>query len=530
MATISLRNVGYVTSVPLFSNLTFTLGDTDRFGIVAGNGAGKSTLLRCLAGELEPNSGSITRARGARIALVTQALPSSLSTLTLHEAIRRAIPAAEREADTWRVDAVLDELAAPADLRQCAVQDLSGGWQRLALIARAWITEPDLLLLDEPTNHLDLEKIRQLEAWLARLRIPLVIASHDRRFLDVCTSHTLFLRPAQSRLFACAYSRARALLVDEDAAQRVQQEQDMQEVARLRRSANELRNVGINSRSDAAQKKSAQMFRRAERKEQGVSALHAERSATIRLSSRDTHARVLLTIEDARIDTPDGRELLRIPKLVVHRGDRIVLIGANGVGKSLLIHRIHLAMTGRPGGSLAPGSSGAQPGGMPARPADRSGSEGAEVPGFRASASVVVGYVDQHMSQLPERDTPIGLLTDRFRLGDQRIRSLLAGAGMPVDRQTQPIGRFSYGERARLGLLVLRLTDPNLYLLDEPTNHVDITGQEALEAELLRQEATCIVTSHDRYFARAIGTRFLLIDRGRLHELDPTDRRLSMVT
>ena len=107
-----------------------------------------------------------------------------------------------------------------------------------------------------------------------------------------------------------------------------------------------------------------------------------------------------------------------------------------------------------------------------------------------------------------------------LRLGDQRSRSLLAGAGFPVDRQSQPISRFSPGQRARLGLLALRLAEPNFYLLDEPTNHVDIAGQEALESEIVERAATCVLVSHDRQFVRAVGTRFLLIEAGTLREVD----------
>ena len=114
-------------------------------------------------------------------------------------------------------------------------------------------------------------------------------------------------------------------------------------------------------------------------------------------------------------------------------------------------------------------------------------------------------------------------------LGDQRITSLLAGAGFPPDPRDKPgdqrrtIGELSPGERARLGLLALRLTEPNLYLLDEPTNHLDIPGQEQLEAEILAHEASAILVTHDRRFARAVGTRFLAIARGRLVEVEADD-------
>jgi ATPase subunit of ABC transporter with duplicated ATPase domains len=200
---------------------------------------------------------------------------------------------------------------------------------------------------------------------------------------------------------------------------------------------------------------------------------------------------VLLALQDVAVQVPDGATLVRIGKLTLFRGDRAVLLGRNGVGKSLLVRLLLRAAT-RPAG----------------------------VPGIRVSPSVVVGYVDQQMSQLPAEASPFGFITDRFRLGDQRSRSLLAGAGFPVDRQSQPISRFSPGQRARLGLLALRLAEPNFYLLDEPTNHVDIAGQEALESEIVERAATCVLVSHDRQFVRAVGTRFLLIEAGTLREVD----------
>ena len=492
MGSISLRDVGVIASVPLFKNLTLTIGETDRLGIVAGNGAGKTTFLKCVAGLGEPTMGEIVRSRGLRVGMVEQDLSPNLLDLPLNEAVRRALPPAERDAQAWRVDVVLDEFETPADLRDRPVKALSGGWQRLALIARAWVGEPDALLLDEPTNHLDLAKIQLLERWISGARVPMAIASHDRQFLDACTTRTLFLRPEISRSFAHPFTRARHLLKEEDAAEEAKQAKEAKEADRLRRNAAELKNVGINSRSDLLQKKSAQLTDRAEKIEQRLKPGHVERSGDIRLANRGTHARVLIGLDDVQVATPDGRPLFRTGKLSVLQGDRIVLLGQNGVGKSQLVKAIRRAATE---------------------------AEGA-VPGIRVSPSAVLGYVDQHMSQLPATDSPFGFIAGTFRLGDQRSRSLLAGAGFPVDRQEKPIAQLSPGQKARRGLLALRLADPNLYLMDEPTTHVDILGQEKLESEILAHEATCVVVSHDRSFVAAIGTRFLLIEGKKLREID----------
>ena len=490
MPTISLRDVGVLSPHPLFQNLSLVIGDADRIGLIAGNGGGKTTLLKCLAGVIEPTAGDITRSRGMRVGYVEQDVPRNLLSLPLAEAIRRALPAAERDSNAWRVDIVLDEFAAPADMRDRPLNALSGGWQRLALIARAWVTEPDALLLDEPTNHLDLAKIQMLERWISASRVPMVIASHDRSFLDACTTRTLFLRPGVSRIYAHPYTRARHLLAEDDAAQESKLEKEAREVNRLRRNANELKNVGINSGSDLLLKKSKQLRERAEALEQTMQATHSERAGDIRLANRGSHAKLMLALADVDVCTPDGLTLFHIGKLDVFQQDRIVLLGRNGVGKSQAVRLLRAAMTGD------------------------------DVAGVRASPSIVLGYVDQLMSHLPDAQTPHSFISGTFRPGDQRTVSLLASAGFSVEMQRRRIGELSPGQKARLGLLALRLTEPNFYLMDEPTNHVDIAGQERLESEILAHEATCIIVSHDRAFVQAIATRYLLIDRNRISEID----------
>jgi ATPase subunit of ABC transporter with duplicated ATPase domains len=492
MPLIHLRDVGIVSPRPLFQNLDLTVHESDRIGLIAGNGAGKTTLLRCLAGQAEPGTGLITYRRGLRVGFVEQDVPTTLFDLTMTEAIRRALPAAEREAQSWKIGLALDMLDTPDSMRERKLSALSGGWQRLALIARVWVTDPDVLLLDEPTNHLDLQRLSVLENWInhATEGVAMVIASHDRRFLDNCTSRTLFLRPNESRLYAHPFSRARSLLEDDDTAHETKLARDAKEAGRLRRSAGHMRNVGINSGSDAWLKKSKQLAERAEAIEQSLRPLVPTRAGDIRLTNRGTHARVLITLDDIPIQTPPGQTLFRTGVLRIFQRDRIVVSGANGVGKSLFVRLVRRAV------------------------------DGEEIPGITINPSVVVGYVDQQMSQLPPAETLLGFISGKFRLGDQRGVSLLAGAGFDFAAQSRPISHLSPGQKARLGLLALRLTEPNFYLMDEPTNHVDIAGQERLEAEILAHEATCVLVSHDRVFVHAIGTRFLRIADGRLIETE----------
>ncbi|HWA17991.1 MAG TPA: ABC-F family ATP-binding cassette domain-containing protein [Devosia sp.] len=492
MGSIHLNSVGHTAAIELFRELTFTIGAGDRVGLVAGNGAGKTTLLRCLAGEIESSAGEIVRSRGLRVGYVEQDVPERLRALALRAAILDALPPDARETDGWRADVVLDGFETPEGMRERLVSELSGGWQRLMLIARIWVNEPDALLLDEPTNHLDLGKILLLERWLNAEagNMPVVIASHDRAFLDATTNRTLFLRSGTSHFFTLPFSRARAALAEADLAAQRQQERDLKEAQQLRKQAAKLTNIGINSGSDLLTVKSKQLRDRAAKIEASMQELHKERSGEIRLANSGTHAKVMLAIEDLTVSTPVGEPLFAISKLHLFQGDRVVLLGRNGAGKSQLMKMLRRAME--------------QPGG---------------VPGIRVSPSIRLGYSDQEMSQLPDRGTPFDFIA-AFGEGDQRTKALLAAAGFPIEKQSKPIGTLSFGQRARLGLLALRLSEPNFYLMDEPTNHVDIAGQERLEEEILLHEASCILVSHDRGFVRALGTRFLEIEGRRLVEVD----------
>jgi len=495
MTLINIRNLGIVLGSPLFSRLNLVVNAGDRIGLVAANGRGKSTLFRCLAGAVEANEGEITKARGLTIGYVEQNVPPALFDKSFYAVVLDALPSDQQESESWRVDVVLESLEVPEALRQRTLKQLSGGWQRIAMLARVWVTEPDVLMLDEPTNHLDLGKIAMLEAWLNALPrdVPVIIASHDRAFLDTVTNRTLFLRTEQSQIFPLPYTRARAALDEADAADERRYQRDIKVAEQLRKQAAKLNNIGINSGSDLLVVKTKQLRQRADKLEDAAKPAHLERSAgAIRLANRGTHAKVLITLEDAAVQTPDGALLFRTGKQFVCQGDRIVLLGANGAGKTRLVAMLRTAID--------------HPVAAPA--------------GVKATPSLVLGYGDQALADLRDADTPMETIVRRFDIGDQRARALLAGAGMAIELQARPVGQLSGGQKARLGMLVLRLTDPNFYLLDEPTNHLDIDGQEALEGELMAHQATCLFVSHDRSFVRAVANRFWHIDRKKLVEVE----------
>jgi ATPase subunit of ABC transporter with duplicated ATPase domains len=493
MALIALRALGVTLGDTLFSNLDLTIDAGHRLGLVAANGRGKSTLLRCLAGTAEATTGEITKARGLEIGHVEQHVPERLMAMSLRAAVSDALPPEQAEMEDWRVDVILDALSVPLDFHDRRLDELSGGWQRTTLLARVAIREPDVLLLDEPTNHLDLDRIARLEAWIAGLPrdMPLVIASHDRAFLDAVTNRTLFLRPEASPFFALPYAKARAALDEFDAAEAKRYEKDMKTADQLRKQAAKLNNIGINSGSDLLVVKTKQLKDRADKLETASRPAHKDRSAgVIKLADSSTHAKVLVTLEDIPVTTPDGTLLFRTGKQFIRQGDRIVLLGRNGTGKTRLVSQLRAVL------------------------------DGTAAEGIKVTPSLVLGYGDQALATLPDAQSPMEILLKRFSLGEQRARSLLAGAGIAVDRQTRPCGVLSGGQKARLGMLVLRLTEPNFYLLDEPTNHLDIEGQETLEGELLEREASCLLVSHDRSFVRATGNRFWLIEKKKLVEVE----------
>jgi ATPase subunit of ABC transporter with duplicated ATPase domains len=406
--------------------------------------------------------------------------------------VRDALEVETAETESWQVDVLLDDLAVDEALRGRAVRSLSGGWQRVMLLARAAVTKPNLMLLDEPTNHLDLGRIGILERFLENLprACALVVSSHDRAFLDKVTTRTLFLRPQESADFALPYSHALQALNKHDKARDRQFENDMRKVRALRQQAAKLKNIGVNSGSDLLVLKTKQLSERADKLEDKARPANQEHSAgAIRLTNSGTHAKALVTIGETAIKAPDGRVLFNSGNLWIENGDRVVLLGANGSGKTRLVERLLAAFAGSD-------------------------------PDIRGAASLIFGHSDQSLSRLEAFSTPWEAVKQSSVEADQQAHSLLVGAGIALDAQTAPIARLSGGQRARLMMLLLRLARPNFYLMDEPTNHLDIEGQEMLEIELIENGAACLLVSHDRAFVRAVATRIWVVNGNKLAEVD----------
>ncbi|MBT7905945.1 MAG: ABC-F family ATP-binding cassette domain-containing protein [Marinovum sp.] len=492
MTLINISSLGVTRGHMLFSDLNLTISKGDRIGLVAANGRGKSSLMACLASELDPTEGQITRARGMRVGTVKQNLPQRALSFSFYDWVLGALAKEQADYESWRVDIVLEDLKVPLDLVQKPLNELSGGWQRTAMLAAVWVQEPDILLLDEPTNHLDLGRISLLQAWLAKLPkdVPLIITSHDRAFLDATTEQTLFLRPQGSRLFQQPFGQARDALAAEDAADERRFANEMSKARQLRRQAAKLKNIGINSGSDLLLTKTKQLSARASQIEGSAAAAHKENNAgAIKLANRGTHAKALITLDDISVQTPSGRLLCKTGQKWICKGDRVILLGANGAGKTQLVKMLQSAFEGRDSA-------------------------------VKCASSVIAAYSDQSLSQINMDQSAMESTTQHFEISDQRARGLLAAAGLSVAQQNRKITTLSGGQKARLALLLLRLKTPNFYLLDEPTNHLDIDGQEALEEELIGHQLSCLIVTHDRNFLRNIGTRFWWIERGKLQEYD----------
>ncbi|HZZ35712.1 MAG TPA: ABC-F family ATP-binding cassette domain-containing protein [Caulobacteraceae bacterium] len=482
----------------VFEGVSFLLDDA-KTALVGENGAGKSTLLKCLAGELELDQGQVIRSRGLRVGSLPQDTPADLADLTVREVLVRSLEKVGAGDEDWRIDVLIDEIGVTPETLEQRFGALSGGWQRLLLIAAAArLEDPDILVLDEPTNHLDLANINTLERWLTEeFDIPMLIVSHDRAFLNRVTDRTLFLRSDGVHAFKTTFSLAREALLIRDAVAARRRHLEEKEVRRLEAAAARykvwaVKNPGLNKRKNAIETRIARI-------EADRTAAYQARERRLELSDAEIDAKVALRISGLPVTTPDGgRTLINIEKFAIAAGDRVALLGVNGAGKSTLLTALAAAFD-----------------------PDLEHYDGQAAVRFNPATRLV--YFDQAMSELPLKTSIVDFLVSAEGATRKDAARLLAQAGFAFERIGEPIGLLSYGERARLSFLRMKLLKPNFYLLDEPTNHLDIEGQEDLEAQLEETEVSCVFVSHDRYFTRSAATRFVEIRKGRLVEIDDPD-------
>ena len=473
----------------MFAGLDLSISRGDRLALVGHNGCGKSTLLALLAGQRDADDGEVRPQKGLRLAQVEQFVPGRLERAAILDAVLDASP---QQREAWRAEALLHQLGFGASDMNVPLQALSGGRQTLVLVARTMLRDPDLMLLDEPSNHLDLDTLVALEQRLLSFRGAFVIVSHDRRFLDRVTRETLFMRDGGLVRIRRPYSEAKQRLNAADAAARAARAAEDKRIDSLRRSAQRLAQWGRDFDNEDLSKRAKAMKRRIERLEDERTFVTAGSPLELSLDLGTSRSKLALKIESAKVGHPadPDRHLFSVPETAIRNGDRVALLGENGVGKTTFIRQIVAAADNPEGASE-----------------------------IRLSPQTRLGYFDQELADVSGEQRLIDFVLKRAPLDAQTVTARLGRAGFDETGRIKPLSVLSGGERARLLFAVLSMCSPNFLILDEPTNHLDIEGREHIEAELAKSRATLIITSHDRLFTESLATRFFWIRDGRLLEV-----------
>jgi len=541
MSVLRLEGVSReVGTFVILDQIDAALALGDRVGLVGPNGAGKTTLLRIAAGVDEPDRGKVTRKRGMTLGMLSQeahldeafmAAPD-VRTAVRHgaanlermavdlEAMERGGHVAEPEYETLqhryetlggytldqRVDEALSGLGFTSQEVERPPSSLSGGEQTRAALARLVIAAPELLLLDEPTNHLDLGALEWLEDHLRRRAGSLVVASHDRAFLDATVTRVWELRDRRITVFRGDYSAyhrqreerdARAGKDAENHAASIAREQELVQRYRSHRKYSKMHEHEARlERLQEARVEAPKSGRRLRLPGQGLVGGGPVRSGEIVVRIDDLEVGYLPGRGALRADGEGASEpvtVARAPFLAVTRGDRIGIVGPNGAGKTTLLRTIA--------------------GELPAL-------DGSVVFG----AGVQLGYLAQLRAAGIPGATVLDALLGAFRVTPGEGRGYLARFLFRGDDVLKEVRLLSGGERSRLELALLGVMASNLYLLDEPTNHLDVLAREAIEAFLIESPATMLVVSHDRRFLETICERLWVVDGGLVAPFDGSYR------
>ncbi len=454
---------------PLFADLSLTLSTGDRLGIVGLNGCGKSTLLGMLAGDVEPEAGTVRRARDVRVSTLGQD-PALRGPLVRDDLFGAGTGSPDVE--HWEAASVADRLGI-GDLFDAEVGSLSGGQAKRVALARALVTPADLLVLDEPTNHLDIDAIAWLEDRIAEHQGGLLLVTHDRHFLDRITTDVLELDRGRGHLHHGGYDsylegRARR---EELAAKEEDKRRNLArtELAWLRRGA-PARTSKPKARIESATRIVEGRPQAAARS--GDLPLHA---GTPRLGDR------VVELHGVGHRFDDGPVLFEGLDLLLDPRERLGIVGPNGVGKSTLLD----IMAGR----TAP-------------------SEGRREVGSTAR----LGYYDQRGRELDPDVRVRDAVTGGHREADWADAALMEAFWFDGDAQWAPIGLLSGGERRRLQLLLVLAERPNVLFLDEPTNDLDLDTLRQLEDFLDDWPGALVVVSHDRAFLERTVADVVVID------------------
>lgn len=492
MSLLSLHEVSHsIGTKALFENISFALGEGERAALVGSNGSGKSTLFEILLGSFEPEEGRVWRQPELRVEKVHQFLPADWQEKNLFDAIAENLPGGyQGAASDYAVEKALSQVSLPENLFFSTLGTLSGGEVNRALLARALAPEPDLLLLDEPTNHMDVAAVEEFEELLGdRVHCAMCIISHDRDLLDRLTEKTIFLRDRRLYSFDMPYSAARTALEESDEAAALRRSAEEREVRRVETSAKRLAEWGRVFDNEKFSKRAKSMFKRVDRMNTDLTFVSRKERSSVGLGAQRAEASTYLSVERVEVLVPQGETLFAVERFRVCRGERVAIAGANGCGKSTFLKQLIAAQ--RQAGPVA---------------------------GIRFSPTLNCAYYDQDLNELDGALSIFAFLRRRSELPDQQLINELVRAGFPFARHRELIGVLSGGEKARLCMLLLKLSQAHLLVLDEPTNHLDVQGIEQLERDLLASDATCLFVSHDRRFVRSVANRIVEIVNGKLVE------------
>jgi ATP-binding cassette subfamily F protein 3 len=519
---LSLANVGVsFGATELFKNVTFTVAEGERWGIIGRNGAGKSSIFKLITGDLKPTVGSVARRPGLRHALLDQhrAFAGATTVWEAGAAAWREVIALEKRiaeqaielgelgdritddfldrfgndqerfADLGgyvyhaRVDAVLQGLGFDAEeSRTRPVSSLSGGERGRVGLAAQLIAPADLLLLDEPTNHLDLDTTTWLQEWLGDASETVIVVSHDRAFLDAIATHILHVEARTSEWYKGNYSQ----FVPQRAERRLTREREMEKQRAYVKKEEEYirRNLaGVNSFQAKGKRKRLERLPRLAPPPGDPAAM------SLQFEPAERGGDQVLAIKGLRVEVP-GRVLVEDFTAVLRRNDFVALVGPNGAGKSSFIATII--------GDRAPAGGEARIGG-----------------------SITPAWFRQDLADLPLRKSLSEAIQDQRPLWNRgQVQNLLGAFGFSGDDVFREIATLSGGERARVALALMTLARANLLILDEPTNHLDVENIEVLEDALDEYEGSVLLVSHDRAFLREVATRVWSFDGAHVTDFD----------
>ncbi|TMD63467.1 MAG: ABC-F family ATP-binding cassette domain-containing protein [Chloroflexi bacterium] len=512
---------------PVFNDVDLEIMDGERIGLVGENGSGKSTLFKLLAGLDTPTSGVISRRRNLTIGYLTQEVDPALDQKTIFAAVSEtsqelvALPGILSDLEArmsgpdfaadsgemsrvleeygkaqerfealggysleHRVEAVLSGLGFAASEQTQRVGVLSGGEKKLVNLARILIEMPDVILLDEPDNHLDLHAKAWLEQYIQDYPGTVLIISHDRHLLDRAVKKIFELEDGSISVYAGNYSFYFA-----ERLQRLSKLQELYsiqqtEIKRLEASMRQLK--GWSKLNPKFAGRAEYMAKRVEKaREEAVNRPILERDKIKVDLDADRSGKKVLEVKGLS-KIVGGRVLFEPFDFTLLYGERVGIVGVNGSGKTTLLRTMM---------DLIPATTGT----------------------VKIGASVVLGYYAQEQETLPFESTPLDFVRRLKKMTEPQAISFLHGLLFSYEDLRTPIRQLSGGEKSRLQMARLMLTEANFLLLDEPTNNLDIASTEVLEVALQEFEGTVLTVSHDRYFLDKIVSKIIAIgDDGRV--------------